>query len=303
MDWENLRAFLEVARSASLTRAGRALGLDDDGVRNRIETLEYRLGTVLFSRVDGALVPTEAAGKLIEIAKAMEEAANAFIRQGSADTNSSAGMVRVTTGDVIGFEVLPALISRLRDQRPDLVLQLEIDNDQRRRLSSAAHIAVCMFEPNQKALVSRFAGAVHVGIFAHRRYLEHAGMPDSIADLKNHALLGSQDETQTIRFMAALGLHLTERDFAFRTDSQIGHIAALRAGVGVGVCQAPLAAADPNLVRILPQVLDFTLPAWVAMHEDMRNDQGVRLVYDALVDHMTDYAAGRLFGPTTAGTA
>jgi DNA-binding transcriptional LysR family regulator len=300
MDWENLHAFLEVARNESLTRAARSLGLDDDAVSHRIELLEYRLGTVLFNRTDDGLSLTEAARDLVAIAQAMEEAADAFVRQGSADTESSAGTVRVTTGDVIGIEVLPTLIADLREAHPDLVIQLEIDNDQRRRLSSAAHIAVCMFEPSQKGLLSHFAGPVHVGIFAHQRYLDRAGTPLSIADLKHHTLLGSQDETQAIRFMGALGLHLTERDFAFRTDSQVGHIAALRAGVGVGVCHAPLAARDPGLVRVLPSLLDFTLPAWVAMHEDARNGRSVRIVYDALVEHMSAYAAGKLFGPGEA---
>lgn len=79
-------------------------------------------------------------------------------------------------------------------------------------------------------------------------------------------------------------------DFAFRTDSDLGQLAAIRAAIGVGVCQTGLATRSPGLVRVLADAFAFDLDVWVVMHEDVRTVRRMRLVYDALVAGLADYA-------------
>ena len=40
--------------------------------------------------------------------------------------------------------------------------------------------------------------------------------------------------------------------FALRADSDLAQLASIRAGFGIGVCQAGLATRDPTLRRVLP---------------------------------------------------
>lgn len=78
------------------------------------------------------------------------------------------------------------------------------------------------------------------------------------------------------------------RDFCFRSDDDLAQLAAVRAGVGIGVCQVPLASMRADLVRVLPQVA-VPLETWVVMHEDQRRAQRVRLVFEALVAGLSSY--------------
>ena len=55
--------------------------------------------------------------------------------------------------------------------------------------------------------------------------------------------------------------------FALRCDSDLGQLALIRAGAGIGVCQVALASRDPSFVRVLADKFSLKLTTWVAMHE------------------------------------
>ena len=53
MDWDNLRYFLELARSGTLMSAARRLEVDHTTVARRIQALEKEVGAPLFAREAG----------------------------------------------------------------------------------------------------------------------------------------------------------------------------------------------------------------------------------------------------------
>ncbi|MEZ4249832.1 MAG: hypothetical protein R3B99_16500 [Polyangiales bacterium] len=59
--------------------------------------------------------------------------------------------------------------------------------------------------------------------------------------------------SRTPRRLTARGLTLSPRAFALRTDHDLAYLAAIRAGLGIGACQAPLAARSPILVPVSAQ--------------------------------------------------
>ena len=52
MDWDDYRYFLAIARTGSLTAAGRGLGVSQPTVSRRLETMEARLKVRLFDRTN-----------------------------------------------------------------------------------------------------------------------------------------------------------------------------------------------------------------------------------------------------------
>jgi len=78
--------------------------------------------------------------------------------------------------------------------------------------------------------------------------------------------------------------------FAFRCDSDVAQHAALRAGVGLGVCQLALAKRD-KLVPVLAGCIGFELGVWLVMHKDLKSSRRVRLMYDHLAAHLEAYIA------------
>jgi DNA-binding transcriptional LysR family regulator len=77
--------------------------------------------------------------------------------------------------------------------------------------------------------------------------------------------------------------------FAFRTDSDIAQLRAIRAGFGIGICQVALARLDPNLERVLPGAFQLKLGVWLAMHENLRSTPRCRAVFDGLAAGLKSY--------------
>jgi DNA-binding transcriptional LysR family regulator len=56
------------------------------------------------------------------------------------------------------------------------------------------------------------------------------------------------------------------------------HLAAVRAGFGIGVVQHGVARRDPNLVPILPDEINMSMDMWLVLHEDLRASRRLRLM-------------------------
>lgn len=289
-DWERQRAFLAVIDTGSLSAAARELGAAQPTVRRRIEDLEAQLGVALFTRSPSGLTPTPLGRELAQHARAMAIAAASLARAASAEAGAASGVVRITASEVVGMEVLPPILAQLREAHPGIVLELALTNRSEDLLRREADIAVRMVRPTQEALVAKRVGNITLGMHAHKRMLDAWGRPANLEEARRLPLIGYESETIGVRAVKALGLDLRLDEFAFRTDNDVAQLAAIRAGLGLGICQVGLAARDPMLERVLPEVFSFDLETFVVTHEDLKDVRRVRLVFDALVSGLTMYA-------------
>jgi hypothetical protein len=146
--------------------------------------------------------------------------------------------------------------------------------------------------PTQTGLVAKKIGDVTLGLHAHRRYLETHGTPRNFEDLKDHALIGYDQETPAVRSLQARGMRFSRDRFALRTDNDLAHLAAIRCGYGIGVCQTPIGKRDADLVRLLPRYFAFDLEIWLVMHEDLRASPRMRAAFDHLGGALSIYVGG-----------
>jgi DNA-binding transcriptional LysR family regulator len=276
-------------RTGSLSGASRALGVAQPTVRRQIEKLEEVLGAVLFTRSQTGLTPTETAVSTLPYAESMAGVAEALVRSASAPSDAEQGTVRVTCSEIVGVEVLPPMLAGLRRAHPHLQVELSLSNANEDLLRRDADVAVRMVQPTQGALVAKRVGSVKLAVFASESYLTDHAVPRSAADLmRGHALIGKDRDTSFFAALAAAGLPLKRKDFALRTDSDTACLAAMRVGIGIGICQVPLAAGPPPLRRLVP-TLSFDLPVWVVTHENLRASRRVSLVFEHLVGSLTAY--------------
>ncbi len=289
-DWEQHRAFLAVLREGSLSGAARALAVAQPTVRRRIAELESGLGIALFTRAPDGLVPTDAALRLREHAEAMELAAAAFAR-GATQSEGIAGIVRVSASEIIAIEVLPPILAELRRRHPALVIALSPSNRNEDLLHREADVAVRMVRPEQNALVAKRIGSVELGLHVRADLIAGKALPETLTEVRAIGLIGVERDNAVLRAMRAGGLDIGLDGFCFRSDSDLAHLAAIRAGIGIGVCQVPLAARDPQLVRLVPNTFLHALEVWVAMHEDVRGSAPVRAAFDALAEGLSAYLA------------
>lgn len=280
-DWDLVATYLAVLRTGSLSAAARSLGLSQPTARRQVEALEARLGAPLFTRGPGGLAPTGSGAALRAQAEAMEAAAAAFGRTARADAGEVAGVVRVTASVVHGTEVLPGVLAPLLAAHPGLAVEMAPEDRVEDLLRRDADVAVRFAPPAQDALVARRVAPVPLGLHASAAYLDRRGVPGDWAALaRDHAFVGDDRRTAIARGLERLGLPMPAR-IAWRTDADLGQLAAIRAGLGIGICQAAL-AARAGLLRVLPEVAP-EMEAWVVMHEDLRGVARVRAVFDALV--------------------
>lgn len=288
--WELYGTFLAVLDGGSLSAAARALAVAQPTVRRRLEGLEASLGAVLFTRGPNGLTPTEAALATRPHAEAMAASARAMVRALSGPLEAERGTVRVTASEIVGAEVLPPLLPALLAAHPGLQVELALSNRTQDLLRRDADVAVRMVAPTQAALVARKVGVIPVGLYARADYLARNPAPERPAQLLGHRLIGADQGRGLLDVLARVGVKASARDFAVRTDSDVAQLGALRAGLGIGVCQVPLAAREPALVRVLP-ALQVPLETWVVMHEDLRRVQRVRVVFEHLVSGLSGYLA------------
>jgi len=304
IDWTLYRTFLGVLEEGSLSAAARTLGITQPTVGRHVAALEAALRVALFTRSPTGLQPTPAALALQPHARAMAATAASLERAASAQAagggDTVRGTVRITTSDVIGFEVVPAVIAELRARYPGLVLELALTDRVEDLLHGEADIAIRTIRPAQARLVARHIGDLELGMYASRRYVERHGLPADLDELMTHSLVGYDDERPYLREAARRLGAPGRRAFAIRCDSNYAQLVLIRAGAGIGVCQVALAGRGEPLVRVLPESLSLTLGTWLTMHEDLRNSPRCRVVFDALARALAAHVAA---GPAGAGGA
>ncbi|PWF49277.1 LysR family transcriptional regulator [Massilia glaciei] len=283
-EWNLYRAFLAVLQAGSLSGAARELGMAQPTVGRHIDALEQALGCALFARSQHGFLPTHQALQLRPYAESLAATASAFLRAATGEAEGARGTVRVSASETVGCELLPPILARLHRAHPDLRIELALSNRMHDPLPREADIAVRLQRPEQEGLHARRVGAVELGLHAHADYLARRGAPATLAQLRGHALIGVDHETAFSRGLGHRLGELKRDDFALRADSGQARMAALRAGYGIGVCQAGLAAREPELVRLLPDLFSVKLDTWVAMHEDLRESKRCGVVYTAIAD-------------------
>jgi DNA-binding transcriptional LysR family regulator len=152
-----------------------------------------------------------------------------------------------------------------------------------------ADLALRMVRPTQGDLLARRVGEVRLGLFAHQSWVDRHGVPESIAALvRSRQLIGYDRKNVLIDALAGQGQTVVRDNFGLRSDSNLAQLAAMRAGLGVAVCQVPLAARDAALVPLFPSI-GGALDIWLACHPAMSNIARVRACLDGIGSEIATY--------------
>jgi DNA-binding transcriptional LysR family regulator len=296
-NWDLYRSLLAVLEHGSLSAAARELGLTQPTMGRHIETLEDRLGQQLFTRSQQGLTPSEAALALKPFAEVLAATSSALVRAAADAKGRVSGTVRISASEMIAVEVLPPIIARLQEENPELEVELSATDAVEDVLNREADVAVRMTEPTQKALVARHVGAIPLGMFAHKRYLDRYGRPTSWDDLPNHRFIGYDRHGAYARSLIKLVPRAEDAHFTTRADSNVVQFGLVKAGCAIGICQINLAREIGDLVRLFDDTFELPLQTWVVMHEDLKGSPRCRATFDALVHGLASYiASGSLSG-------
>lgn len=288
-DWRLIRCFLAALEHGSLLGAARALRSSQPTMGRYLAELEAQLGVLLFERTGRGLKPTAMALQLAESARAMETAALQLARKLTGEQGKTSGTVRITTSAPVACLLMPTVLRDMRQALPDIQIELVSSDAVSNLLRREADIAVRMLRPDQATLVAKKIGAVHMGIFGHRSYLERHGTPQTLDEMLQLDLIGNDTLDTILRGARSLGYELPRETFSLRCDDQMLHWHAVRAGYGLGFLARYTLRHEPDVQQVLPTVRIAPLPMWLAVHREIRTSQRIRAVYDYLAQALPTY--------------
>jgi len=281
-DWNLLRSFLAVLDHHTLVKAAQALDLSQPTLGRHISELEQQLGTVLFERTGRRLLPTAQALQLSETVRQMEGSAASIYRIIKSKSTDLNGRVRITASQPVACILLPPVLARMKQALPDIDIDLVSSNSISNLLRREADIALRMVRPDQSSLITKRIAEVQIVTCAHQGYLKAHGRPSSVPELRQHQLIGSENNSDMERHAKSLGHDSRTFNYSLRTDDYIAQWAAIQAGLGIGFTADYVAAGNAKVQTLLPDLNLPSLPIWLTVHREIRNSGPIRAVFDFL---------------------
>jgi len=283
MNWDDLKIFLAVARSQTLSAAARSVGLDATTVSRRIDRLAADLGSTLFEQAASGHVLAAGGMQLLIHAEAMEHSALAARTDVAGERGLLSGVVRVSVAEGFGTWIVARHLGAFRAANPDIIVELIASSGFLNPSKREADLAVMLARPTTGPLVVRRLTDYHLGLYATRVYLDQAPPLRTPADLRQHVLIGYVPD---MIYSPALN-YIAEIRPGTAPDIRSSSINAQHALTvsGAGLCVLPKFIADQDqcLVPVLPDEVQLTRSFWLVVHKDTRQLARVAAFVDWMV--------------------
>ena len=286
-DWNQIRAFLATAEEGSLSAAARALGSTQPTLGRQVSALEQALGITLFERAGRSLVITAAGRDLLEHVQAMGDAASRISMVASGQSQDVAGTVSITASDLLAAGFLPAIIGKLRDEAPNITIDVVASNRLENLTRRDADIAIRHVEPDQPDLIARRLTDFQATFYATRDYIARHGEPYTADDVPGHIFIGPRDLPQMLDFLAQRDLHISETQFKLRSDSGVVISELMRAGLGIAVLPSGLWPDTEVVQPVFTGLEPVHFPVWLVTHRELRTSRRIRIVFDAIANGLS----------------
>jgi len=280
-DWDDLRIFLAVARSESLSGAGRVLKCDAATVGRRIARLEQALGAALFTRSQQGYVLSEAGARLMPHAEAAAQALSAGAEALGGVSGQLAGQLRIGAPDGCANYLLPQVCAEMCDSHPGLEIQIvalpRVFNLSKRE----ADMAIAVSPPAAGRLMVQRLTDYRLHLAAHRDWLAAHGPIRNREDLKGHRMIGYIPDMifdKELDYLAETGAE----GVALASNSVSVQMQMIRAGAGLGIVHDFAIPSCPGVEKVLPHQISLTRAFWLIRHADDRRSERLTRLADAL---------------------
>ena len=277
MNWDDVRIFLAVARAGQILGAARRLELNHATVSRRVAALERALGTKLFRRLTTGSELTEEGQRFVAVAERIEADMIAARAEIAGESDEVSGVVRVGAPDGFGVAFLAPRLGALTERHPALSIQLVPVPRSFSLSRREADIAITVERPTEGRLVAAKLVDYTLALYASRAYVEHQGLPATIADLRAHRLVGYVPDLLISRTLDYGPEILPDWQADFAVSSALGQVEAVRAGAGIGILHAFIARMHDDLVPVAVAA-PIRRAYWLVYHETVRPLRRVQVV-------------------------
>ena len=269
-NYNDLLAFLAVARERSFTRAAAQLGVSQSALSHTIQALEARLGLRLLTRTTRNVSATEAGERLFrELGPRFQDIDTAVAALGELRDKPS-GTIRITTSEHPAVTLLWPVLEKFLPEYPDIAVEVVTDAKLTDIVAERFDAGIRLGESVAKDMVAVPIGPpMRLVVVGTPAYLDSRPPIENPRDLTGHDCIN-------IRFLTHGGLYTWEFEkeeqalnvrvegrLIFNSVMQIA--TAARAGFGLAYLPEDMVEADIRAGR-LRQVLDDWCPLFPGYH-------------------------------------
>ncbi len=269
MHWDDIRIFLAIARTGSISGAAKRLSVQHSTVSRRLKSMEADLGTRLIERKKSGYELTEAGEELQLSARKIEAEILEFEGARSDLDNSATGELRVTAINNMASSILMPVFASFSAAQPDIELHVQVSNKYATLSERDADIAIRLTNTPLDTLIGLRLVTVSSAVYGARTYC---------ADLK----AGKTGEKWL--GVECCGFHMDwtkeacpRREHSFYVDDTLLTLAALKAGAGLAYLPCFMGDQEPALMQYRAPDTRHDLGLWLVYHRDLRRIKRVRL--------------------------
>jgi len=269
-NFDDLLAFLAVARERSFTKAAAKLGVSQSALSHTIRELETRLQVRLLTRTTRSVAPTEAGERLLRnIGPRFDEidAELAALRELRA---KPAGTIRLTATEYAADAILLPKLAKLLREYPDIKVEIIIDYGLTDIVAERYDAGVRNGEQVAKDMIAvRIGPDMRMAVVGALSYFKTRPEPKRPQDLMNHNCI-------TLRLPTHGGLYAWEfeksgRELKVRVEGQFTCNTSAQmltaALAGFGLAYVPEDLVQPHIARgRLKRVLSDWCPPYSGYH-------------------------------------
>lgn len=285
VQWDDLRVFLAVARSESLSRAGRRLRIDPATVGRRIARLEAGYAAPLFAKSPTGYALTDRGQRLLLHAERVEQSVEMAAEEMSGTAGSLTGQIRIGAPDGSANFLLPQVCADIADKNPDLEIHIVALPRLFSLSKREADFVVALSPPTTGRMMVQKITDYRLSLAGAESYLDRFPALNSIEDVKRHRIIGYIPDmifTKEIDYLSEIGLETPD----LASNSVSVQINWVRQGGGLGIVHDFSLPSNPGIRRILTDQIAISRSFYLLRHEDDKRLERMNRFAAALTDGM-----------------
>jgi len=186
-NFNDLVAFVMVAREESFTKAAVKLGVSQSALSQTVRGLEERLGLRLLTRTTRRVSPTAAGERLLQTAGPRFEEIQAELTALTEMRDKPAGTVRITAGEHAAISVLAPALDKFLPDNPDVKVEITVDYSLTDIVAERYDAGVRLGEQVAKDMIAiRIGPEMRMAVVGSPSYFRQNPWPEKPEDLTRH---------------------------------------------------------------------------------------------------------------------
>ena len=280
MNWDDLRLFLAVARTGSISGAAKQLGVQHSTVSRRMRQFEEKLGTRLIERKRGRYELTQAGENVKEASNRIERDVLGIDGALLGKDTQHVGPLKVAALNNMASSVLMPMFADFNKKLPQVELHIIVSNIDASLSQREADVAIRLTNTPTDTLIGKRIVTVASCIYGSRAYLKQLRKQGGEAKWIGVECC-SFHKTWTRQTSHAQSHHF------YSDDTQLTH-SAIREGMGISILPCFMGDTDPLLERYCEPDPAFNLGLWVLLHPDLKRTARILAFRDHMIQAINE---------------